>query len=309
MNCRFSSSTRVVIRLVFLQAAVPPSIWQSAQALALRYAPAAVIVIASALASCRSIEKTIVPSNTRDWQPDQALAAYADFDGDRATVHNIRDCRYLDDDVYIVNHYDKTFDLRALRTVDFIVCPFADMPDLAHTMLSFGFEDPYGEQDYVAVSVEIRKERGEEYAVWKGSTRQYELMYVLADERDVIGVRTNHRGEDVYLYRSTATPEQARDLFVDVLRRANKLSQEPEFYDTLTNNCTTNIVRHINRLRPGRIAPDYRVLLPGHSDRLAYDLGLIEKQGTFEETKRRAHTNALARQFANRDDFSQQIRR
>jgi hypothetical protein len=175
-------------------------------------------------------------------------------------------------------------------------------------MLSFGVANDDGGLDQLVASVEIRREEGEKYAAWKGSARQYELMYVLADEQDAIDLRVNHRGEDVYLYRTTATPEQARDLLVDLLRRANKLAQEPEFYDTLTNNCTINIVRHINRLYPDRVAYDYRVLLPGHSDRLAYDLGLIERHGTFEETKARAHISDFAQRFHGDGAFSRRIR-
>ena len=258
---------------------------------------------------CQSISKTIRPSNRRDWQPDQAKVAFADIQGDIVNIHNIRNCRYVDDNVYVTNYYDRRLDLNSLQTVDFIICPFTDTPDLAHTMLSFGYVEPDGTTKQLAVSVEIRKERGEEYAAWKGSTRQYELMYVLADERDVIGVRVNHRDEEVYLYRSVATKEQAKELFLDVLQRVNKLAQKPEFYDSLTNNCTNNIVRHINRLRPGRIAPDIRILLPGHSDKLAYDLNLIEKPGTFEETREHAHINAKAKRYARQVDYSALIRR
>ena len=122
----------------------------------------------------------------------------------------------------------------------------------------------------------------------KGFFQQYGLMYVVASERDVIQRRVNCDLSDVFLYRSTATPEQARKLFLDVMRRVNKLAREPEFYDTLTNNCTTNIRNHINHLKPDEIPYDYRVLLPGYSDRLAYDLGLIERHGSYEETRLRA---------------------
>lgn len=260
---------------------------------------------------CRSVEKAIRPSNFRNWSDDQAIVPFAEFDGERVTVRHVRNCRYLSDDSYVVDYYDKSFSLADVRTVDFLVCPFPDTPSIAHTMLSFGIEredDEGGGRDYLAASVEIRKEKGEEYSAWKGSARQYELMYVLADEQDAIDLRVNHRGEDVYLYRSTATPEQTRDLLVDVLRRANKLAVEPEFYDTLTNNCTLNIVRHINRLSPHRVAYDYRVLLPGHSDRLAYDLGLIERHGTFAETKVRAHVNDLAQRHHGKAAFSERIR-
>jgi Domain of unknown function (DUF4105) len=124
----------------------------------------------------------------------------------------------------------------------------------------------------------------------------------------VIRQRTNFRGENVYLYRSTATPEASRTLFADVLARVNDLSTKPEFYDTLTNNCTTNIVSHINRIKPNRVTYDFRVLLPGYSDQLAYDQGLIVPRGTFEETKQRAYVNPLANRYADRDDFSELIR-
>lgn len=268
----------------------------------------AVALVAPLVGGCHLVEKSIRPSNFRNWSSDQALTSYAKFAGDRVTVHNVRNCRYLEEETYLVDYYDKSFSLSDVKTVDFIICPFPDTPSIAHTMLSFGMEDEEGEPYHLVASVEIRREEGENFAAWKGSARQYELMYVLADEQDAIDLRVNHRGEDVYLYRTTATPEQARDLLVDVLRRTNQLAQEPEFYDTLTNNCTINIVRHINRLYPDRVAYDYRVLLPGHSDRLAYDLGLIERHGSFEETKARAHINGIARRYHGDVAFSQRIR-
>jgi hypothetical protein len=124
----------------------------------------------------------------------------------------------------------------------------------------------------------------------------------------VIQQRTNFRGEDVYLYHTVATPESARLLLADVLARVNKLAKEPEFYNTVTNNCTSNIVRHINRIKPNRIVADPRMLLPGYADELAYDEGLLERHGTFLETKRAAYINPLAERYAGREDFSRLIR-
>lgn len=249
------------------------------------------------------------PSNTRNWSPDQAVLPYAKFRGNQVTVHNVRHCRYFSDDTYVVEHEDRNYDLSDLQGVDFFIVPFENMPAIAHTMLSFKFTPPDGPPEHLAVSVEIRKEVGEEYATWKGSARQYELMYVLADERDVVGVRANHRGENIYLYHTTATPEHARQLLVDVLGRTNELASRPEFYGTLTNNCTTNIARHINRISPNRIRYDYHLLLPGYSDKLAYDEGLIVRHGSFEETKARAYVTPQAIINAERDDFSELIRR
>ncbi len=251
------------------------------------------------------VAKIEQPSNYRDWSPDQAVLAHAEFDGDQIHVHNIRNCTYLTEDNYVVAHYDKTFDLSKLSSVDFITVPFKGMPSMAHTMLSFGFEG----DDYVAVSVEIRKEKGEHYEFLNGVLRQYEIMYVVGDEHDLIGLRTNYRKDDVYVYPAKATKEQMRALFVDVFERVNKLRYEPEFYNTFTNNCTTNIVSHVNHLAPNLVPYDYRVLLPGLSPELAYDLGLLDTKLPFEETKRRARVNDLASKYADSPDFSVRIRR
>jgi len=274
-----------------------------------RFALTAIVLLGLSATGCRSIQKIAAPSNIRNWDSDQAVLAYAEYRGNEVTVHNIRHCRYFDEDVLVVDHYDDTFNLDDLTAVDFFIVPFEGMPSLAHTMLSFEFQPPRGKPKHLVVSVETRYEEGETYAAWKGSVRQYELMYVVADERDVVQLRTNHRGEDVYLYRTTATPEQGRRLLVDVLGRVNELASRPEFYDTITNNCTTNIVRHINRIKPNRLTYNVRILLPGYSDKLAYDEGLIVRQGTFEETKAAAHINSRALNLAERDDFSQAIRR
>jgi hypothetical protein len=244
------------------------------------------------------------PSNNHDWSPDQAVLSTAEFHGEQVTVHNIRRITYRSLDDYTVTHYDKTFDLRKLTSVDFIMVPFNEMPTLAHTMISFGFED----RDYLGVSVETRKERGQTYGPLKGFLRQYGLIYVVADEQDLILRRVLFDRSDVYLYRTRATPAQARSLLADVMRRVNKLAHEPEFYNTLTNNCTTNIRNHINHLVPNEVPYDYRVLLPGDSDKLAYDLGLLESGASFEQTRLRARVNYLA--YVHRDDadFSVKIR-
>ena len=250
------------------------------------------------------LHNPLKPSNHRRWAPDQAVLAWAEVQGDTAVVHNVRNCTYIADRDYIVDQYDQVFDLNDIESVDFILVPFADMPRIAHTMLSFGFAGG----KYVTISVEARFEEGEEYKFLLGAARQYELQYVVADERDLIRLRTRHRNADVYIYRGRATPEQARDLFVDVLRRLNKLYNEPEFYDLFTNNCTTNVARHVNNVVPGRVPYGIEVMLPGLSDKFAYDLGLLDTQLSFEKTKRLARVNDLAERFYDSPDFSRLIR-
>ena len=261
------------------------------------------------LLGCTAASKVAAPSNFRNWAPEQSVLPHAQLSADEVTIYNVRQCEYFTDDVYVVNHLDKRYRLSELQAVDYIVIPFDNMPAIAHTMLSFEFHPTDGKPERLVASVETRRETGEEYAAWKGSARQYELMYVLADERDAVQVRAVQREEDVYLYRTTATPQQARSLLVDVLGRVNELASRPEFYNTVTNNCTTNIARHINRISPRRLRYDYQILLPGYSAKLAYDEGLIERHGTFEQTKSRSYITPKAQMYAGRDDFSQMIRR
>ena len=256
------------------------------------------------LAGDGPVQRLLEPSNDGPWSPDQAVLPWAEFHDNQVTVHNIRNASYRTVDDYTVRLYDKTFDLRKLTSIDFIVVPFNDNPSIAHVMISFGFED----KDYLVSSVEIRKRVGQKYSALTGFFNQYTLMYVLADERDVLWKETIGYQQEAYLYRTKATPKLAQEMFVDVMRRVNKLVREPEFYNTITNNCTTNVRNHVNHLLPDRVPYDYRVLLPGYSDELAYDLGLIEAKGSFAETKAAAKVNYKAYLYRDDPDFSRKIR-
>jgi hypothetical protein len=244
------------------------------------------------------------PSNDRDWVDEQKVLASAEIDGDKVHIKNVRNAQFFTYRDCLVDYYDKTYDLTKIKGVDFVVIPFANNKAIAHTLLSFGFENG----DYVGVSVEVRMEKGESYSTAAGLLGQFELMYVVADERDLLPVRPEFRHVDVLLYHTKATPAQARALFLDVMKRVNQLHDHPEFYDTLRNNCTTNIVRHINSLAPNRVPYDYRVLLPGYADELAYELGLIDNSLPFAEVRRRAVISSAILEHKDNPRFSQLIR-
>jgi len=253
-----------------------------------------------------NVHAPIFPSNDRDWQASLAVLPEVERTGDDLLIHNVRNCHYLNENLYVVQYDDRHYHLSDVRTVDFIVVPFKESEELAHTMVSFGFADGR----YLGISVEARLEQGETYSPMKGALHQFELMYVVADERDLIPLRTEHRDVDVYIYPTKVTPQQAQQLLMHMLARVNKLTKEPEFYDLFTNNCTTNLVNHVNAIRPGRIPPSLAaVLLTGRSDRLAYDLGLIDTTKGFEETRAAARVNALAHKFRDDPSFSLLIRR
>ncbi|MFA6459425.1 MAG: DUF4105 domain-containing protein [Candidatus Paceibacterota bacterium] len=244
------------------------------------------------------------PSNDRNWNDDQKLLPYTELSGDTVNIHNIRNFTYASTTSYTADYYDKSFDLSKLNRVWYIVEPFSGIPGSAHTFLSFEFDD----EQFVSISVEIRKEKGEVYHPVKGLFNQYELMYVIADERDVVQLRTNHRKDLVYVYPIKATQEKMRAIFLDMLARTNKLYNEPEFYNTITNTCTTNIVKHVNKITPKKIPFSFKVLLPANSDRLAYDLGMIDTDLSFEESRKKYLVNEKAMKYANYSDFSSKIR-
>lgn len=244
-----------------------------------------------------------VPSNERDWSTDQAVLPYAEFAGDAVTIRNVRNFSYSSRDEYTPHYYDKTYDLSAIQSVDYIVEPLASVA-VAHTFLSFGFENG----DQVAISIEIRKEKGEEFSPFRALLDEYELMYVIVDERDTIRLRAIHRDNPVYLYPANVPREALRPLFVDMLMRANQLKDRPEFYNTLTNTCTTNIADHINKLSPNRVPWDFRILLPLDSDAFAYELGLIDTSLPFEEMRQKHLINDFVRLYETDPRFSVRIR-
>lgn len=247
----------------------------------------------------------IRPSNDRDWAIDQAMLPYAEINGDQISVHNIRNFSYTTTKDYTPGYYDLVFDLNKIKNVYFIVEPFSgNVAGAAHTFLSFEFED----DKFVSISVEIRKEKGESFSPVKGVLRQYELMYVIADERDVVKLRSNYRHDKVFVYPIKTTQEKMRAVFVNMIERANELKEKPEFYNTLVSNCTTNIAKHVNEITPGRVSWNITYLLPENADRYAYEVGLIDNALSFEKTRTTHYINNLAEKFADSPDFSLRIR-
>lgn len=244
------------------------------------------------------------PSNNRDWQADVAKLPYGVIDGDRITIHNIRNIDYRTETDFTVRHYDRTFDLSQLRSIDLFLSDWG-LKTIVHTILSFGFADG----SYLCISVETRKEVGEEYSALRGFFRNYELTYVVADERDLIRLRTNYRkGESVYLYRlGGSSLDVVRKIFVDYMQHINKLHDQPEWYNALVGNCTTQIRGH-TRPYAGKVWWDWRLLANGYVDEMAYEIGVLDQSLPFAELKQRSLINQRALAADKDPDFSRRIR-
>ncbi|MFA6095153.1 MAG: DUF4105 domain-containing protein [Candidatus Paceibacterota bacterium] len=243
----------------------------------------------------------IRPSNHRDWSVDNSVLAYADITDNTAVIHNIRNFTYKDILDFTPAYYDKTVDLSTVRSVDFIYEPFSSLA--AHTLLSFGFEDG----THLAVSVEVRREKGEFFSVWKGIAKQFEIMYVIADERDVVKLRTNFRKDDVYRYPLVLSQVEMQDLLKDMLGRANALREKPEFYQTVWNNCTSNLFDHVTNVT-GRNVWGLGSFAPKVSDKTLYNRRFMDSSKSFETLKQEGLITLRAQECGECVDFSKRVR-
>jgi len=244
----------------------------------------------------------IPPSNQRDWRPEVAVTPRAIITGDRVRIMNVRDFDYRDRDNFTVRYVERDVSLSHLTGVDFYVSFWMAGP-VGHTFLSFTFDNA----PPVSISIETRPEVGQGYSPIASLFKQYELIYIVGEERDLVRVRTNYRDEEVFLYHLRVSPEAARRLFLVYLERINELHAQAEWYHLLSDNCTINIVRYANRVgRSGGF--DIRHLLNGWIDRYFYSTGLVNTSMPFEELRRRSNITEASRGAGSGEDYWQRIR-
>ena len=245
---------------------------------------------------------TISPSHDRNWRAEVAVMPRAVIDGDRVRITGVRNFDYRGRDDFTVRYDEREVQLSHLTALDFYVSYWSEGP-VGHTFLSFIFDNA----PPLSISIETRPEVGEGFDPIASLFKQFELIYVVGEERDLVGVRTNHRHETVYLYRLNTSADDARRLLLIYLTRINELADRPEFYHLLTNSCTINIVRYANAAgREGRF--DIRHLLNGLIDSYLYHSGRIDTTLPYEELRRRSLVNEAAQAADGAPDFSQRIR-
>ena len=245
---------------------------------------------------------TLKPSNDGNWQPDVAQLAWADINGDEFTFHNVRNCDYRTDTDYTPHWETRTVRLSQITGIGLAI-DYWGSPWIAHPIVSFQFADA----PPLCFSIETRKTVGQTYSTIGGLYRQFALIYLVADERDVIRLRTNYRHEDIYLYHLTASPNRARERFLEYIHSLNALRTQPRWYNAITTNCTTSIrSQHPSK---ERIPWDWRILLNGKGDELLYkDRALVTGGLPFAELKAQSLINDRAKSADASPDFSQLIR-
>ncbi len=262
----------------------------------------ALVVYAAAFVALLAWWSTVLPSNSKDWQPDVARTPWVEVEGDRLVVHDIRDFDYKTESEFTQHYLERTYDLSKLRGVDLFMSYWGS-PAIAHTILSWEFEDA----PPLAISIETRKDKTQQYSTLEGFFKQYTIFYVVADERDVIRLRTNYRGEDVYLYRLVVPVDRARAVLVDYVKTINELHAKPAFYNALTQNCTTSIRTHTQHVGGG-MPFDWRILVNGYGDQMLYERGRIDTSMPFAELRAKSNIDERAKAADQDPDFWRRIR-
>jgi len=232
----------------------------------------------------------IPADNDRLWQADVRELAHASTDGDFVTVHNIRNFTYRSEFDYTSSYYDKTFNLNNLEGVDLFAVYWMG-PSIAHMIMSFDF----GENNHLAISIEARKEEGEGYSTIKGFFKQYELIYIVADERDILGLRTHYRKdtpEQLYRYRLKGPKENVKRLFIEYIDTINTLYKAPAFYNTLLANCTNVIWLH-SRVNKEHLPFSWKILISGYVPEYLYESGRLDQKFSFNKLREQAFINPL----------------
>jgi hypothetical protein len=246
-----------------------------------------------------------IPARTdRNWRPELLVMPWAEIDGDHIRVHGVRNFEYRTPDDFDIRYDDRAFDLAKLQAMDLYFSYWDQNESVAHTMFSWDF----GGSDVLCLSVEVRREIGQEAGGLPGLFKQFEILYILADERDVVRLRTNYRRERVYLIRSLLTPDEGRRVLLDVLAKVNRFREQPEFYRTIGNNCTTSVVNLVNEVMPHRIPFSKKILMNGYAPELAYANHLGATDLPFGEWKRRSNINESALAADKDPLFSRRIR-
>lgn len=247
------------------------------------------------------------PSNFRSWVNDNKRRAWVDYHGDEVTIRNVRDFEWRGNQDFSERWVDMSFRLDEVSKIWLFLEYFEPtIKVMAHTILSFEFED--GRR--VACSVEVRRKQGKQFSALKGIFRHYELIYVWATERDVIGVRTRCRKRSVtHLFEAVILEEDSkRKMLESYLRRTNKLHDEPEWYNTITNTCTSNIARHVNDVYPGRVPATLAILMPGISPRYLKKENLIKANGPLRKLMKNSVIDQKAKAWDGHSNFGDCIR-
>jgi hypothetical protein len=245
----------------------------------------------------------VVPK-PEDWTPAHERMPVVDIVGDKVYVKNVRNFTWRTATDFTPAYYDRVYDLNAINSMYYVLSPIMGLRGVAHVWVSFGFTDG----QHVAVSVEARGVKERPYGLLRSLFRQFQLIYVIGDERDIVGLRGAVWKNEVRFYPARTTPERMRAIFVDMMERAHSLEEHPEFYNLITNNCMNNITHHLRRLGGRPVPSDWLLLLTGFSDRAAYEFGFLDTELPFAQAREAFRIDQWMQQTTLDDDFSRRLR-
>ncbi len=257
------------------------------------------------------------PKHNRDWRPEQSKLPKVKIEGREVSIRNIRNCLYRSERDLDLSYYDKVFNLDDLKSIDLVVQPFKKIPFIAHVFLSFGFKD----DKYISVSAEARRKEksiielnnffrriSAPLIILFGFFRSFELIYIIADDADIMRLRPLHHKDKVYIYPLKFKKEKIEKIFLDIMYRINVIEKKPEFYNTLLNSCVNNTLKHLKTGGDIKIPKSWRVFFPAKIDKLIYDIGIMRTRLSFEKIRETFLINKKAEKYQNENNYSSKIR-
>jgi len=263
---------------------------------------AAALVLTAAVFTCYFA--FMHPNPNLEWESDHARVPHVSIQGNKIHIANVRDFDWQSSHGVTPTFVDRDYDLNAINSMNYVLCPLRGFDGIAHVFVCFGFSGGR----HVAVSVEGRRAKGRPYRVFPSLFRQYQLIYVVGDERDVVGVRGAVWKSPVYFYPVRTSPQNMRAIFLDMMLRAHSLEEHPEYYNLITNNCLNNITHHLRRLTGQKLFDDLEVLFTGLSDRVAYNLGFLDTDLPFDKARQAYRADPWMQSTTLDDTFSDRLR-
>jgi len=244
------------------------------------------------------------PSHDRNWEIGQEKLPHIIFESDSVTINNYRNFVWYKNGNVDKNYETQSFKLSELESVDVIISHFDDFEGLAHIFISFGMKNG----KHIIVSLETRREDDEEFSPFLGIMRQFEIIYVVGSEQDIVGLRTNNRGERVYLYPTISTPEKSQELFIELADEINAIYNKPKIYNTLVHNCTNEITRRVEKISKLDFPVTWKSIFPGYFDEILYEMKIIPTDKSFSDVKKKHLIDNNKVDYFNKN-YSEQIRK
>lgn len=234
------------------------------------------------------------PSLDRSWDEDVNVLAGVDFSADETvTLAQIRDWQYSVNAIRSKSYFDASFDPNDIVAMWMYEQQLDPSGLIAHTFVVFEFDESYERARYLGLSVETRRERGETYSIIGGALRSFEITHIWATEEDLVTRRVQFLNYPLTRYRLEIPAAYRSRIFLKFAEETRSLASQARWYNTISNNCTSSLIKFVNASEPGAIPLHHSYVLTGKVDDYLEELGYKTSNDSLHVTRDFLESNAL----------------